>query len=218
MKITIFFLLVFNIVQCFAQINNDSKVYIEKCDYDNCASDTIIFFNDSTFKIDSYFRVMSLEHLYTSGIYTVSDSVISCTSFIVHKRILKVKESIDSYKNRVYEWDYDSTFVYYGRSGYIIELDKNNKQFLDTLFFFPSKEFRLESKHTNSIGFIIYVSNEYAGEYLFTNTNSNLITLWFSDYNYLIDKNNFYLRDFKFIIVNYKTIKWQETGRLYLRH
>lgn len=219
-KLKIFLCIIFLsfCVKSYSQTITDSIVFVEICNFENCIKDTVIFYNDSTFKDDVYGWWMSgLVHFYTSGKYNVSDSIILMTSFIEYKRTLTVKEGIDSCSKRVYEWDYDSSSVYYGRMGFIIELDKEHNQFSDTLFFFPTKEFRIESLQKECIGFIIYVSNEFAGEYIFKNTDSNKITLWFSDYNYMNEKRNVYVKDAKFLIINDNLIQSPETGRFFLK-
>lgn len=214
MKISFFFLLVFIMFQCFSQNKTDSLIYIEKIDCNNCIKDTIIFYSDSTFKLNSYVWWKGM-YRYTTGRYTIEDSVISITSFIEHKRILKVLESVDPYPNRVYEWDYDSTLSYYGIDGHIIEFDKDHK-YMDTLSFFPTKEFRLESTQKNTIGFEIYVSYEFVGEYLFSNIESNKIIIWFSDRENF-DKLNIFLKDEKFIIIDKNTIKSYPYNSFYIR-
>lgn len=201
-----------------SQIISDSLVFVEICDFQDCINDTVVLYKDSTFKYDAYSWWMTgLVHFYTTGRYSVSDSLISMSSFMEHKRKLTLKEGVDTSPKRVYEWDYDSTSVYYGRMGFIIELDKDYNQMMDTLFFFPTKEFRLESNQMNSAGFIIYVCGEYAGEYQFRNKDSNKITLWFSDNNYLNEKNNVYVKDYKLIIINDHLLKSPENGRFFLK-
>lgn len=215
MKITYSLLVFFNIFQCFSQNKIDSLVYIEKIECNNCIRDTIIFYSDSTFKLNSYVWWLKINR-YSTGKYTFKDSVITLNSFIKHKRILKVSESVASNPNRVYEWEYDSTLAYYGCDGYIVEFDKDGK-YLDTLFFFPSKEFKLESIHMNSVGFVIYVHSEYVDKYLFSNIESNKIIIWYSDRK-IFNKINIYLKDEKIIILDNYTIKYKDYNGIYIRH
>lgn len=214
MKITYSLLIFLNIFQCFSQNNIDSLVYIEKIECNNCIKDTLIFYSDSTCRLNSYVWWAKINR-YSTGTYTIEDSVITFNSFIKDKRILKVTESVASYPNRVYEWDYDSTLSYSGCEGYIVEFDKDGK-YLDTLFFFPTKEFRLESTQMNSVGFVIYVFFEYVGEYIFSNIESNKIIIWYSD-SRNFDKPYMYLKNEKFIIIDNYTIEDKVYNRIYIR-
>ncbi len=205
------FILVFHINSIKSQTDVFPIIFIEKNNWKRPA-DTITLYHNSTFKYDHCFLNFSQkEHEVTRGTYSLSDSFLVIRSYIEYKRVLKVNEVSQLYNKRIYEWSDDTSSVYFGVWGYIIELDNENKQFSDTLFFFGFDDFKLESKHKDAKGFELFLRNEYVGEYYFKNEKSNLIKIWFSESGYDDRPDIFYINERHFLLRENELIQIGET-------
>jgi len=154
--------------------------------------DTIVLYEDSTFKYSGHYYSLGFHSEYSEGTYSKIDSCIILNSFQKYKRDFNVVERRRIGKGTKYIQKRGSyPFFYFPE---ICEFNNLNQKVVDTLFF-PICEYNIESHNNNAIGFILYDEVEYVGEYVFKLKKNRkiIIEVGPKTYGFLYLKNEMFI-------------------------
>lgn len=172
-------------------------------------TDTIILFEDSTFKYSGHYYDLGIESEFSEGTYSKNDSCIVLNSFKKYKRDFNVFERRRVVRGTKYKQKRGNYPNYHDPK--IYEFNNINQKIKDTLVF-PLYKYEVDSYNNDAIGFILYDYNEYVGEYVFKIKNNRMIIIEIGPRNYSF----YYFKDEKFIVKG-DTIVREKNNRIYTK-
>lgn len=205
----ILFVLLSTLNPVFSQSEQKYEIFL--CEFpiplsEKTLIDTIILYEDSTFKYSGYYYSLGFHSEYSEGTYSITDTCILLNSFQKYNRDFNVIERRKLRKGTKYKQKRGNYANYHYPE--IYEFSDLTQKIGDTLLF-PIYKFEVDS-YNNAIGFILYDRDEYVGEYQFKFNNNRKIILEIGPKNY----NYRYFKDEKFIIKE-NTIVREKYGLVY---
>lgn len=186
------FLVLFSIIKpVCSQTVNINEIYLFERPIilsEHTLTDTIILYEDSTFKYSGHYHNLGIHSEFSEGTYSKTDSCIILNSFLKYKRDFKVIERKRIRNGTKYKQKRSCYPFFYNPE--IIEFNSVNQENKDTLFF-SFYEFEVDSYNNDAIGFILFDELEYVGEYVFKIKNKRKIIIKIGPDNYDI----FYFKD-----------------------
>jgi len=172
-------LLLFSILKpVYTQSVNIYEIYFFEWpkifDNERTLKDTIVLYEDSTFKYSGHYHNLGIRSEFSEGTYSKNDSCIILNSFLKYKRDFKVIERKQIRNGTKYKQKRNCYPFFY--NPYIYEFNSVNQKIIDTLSF-PFYEYEVDSYNNDAIGFILYDELEYVGEYIFKSKNNRKIII-----------------------------------------